>query len=78
MKTIEDSFLYLWHAHNRVNRRLHATSPATEDPQFIKQNFPPNYVCEKCHDEKKDSGFNEAAVKEFFIRYFRNIKPWNG
>ncbi|EYC06026.1 hypothetical protein Y032_0078g1153 [Ancylostoma ceylanicum] len=42
-----DMMTYLWRAHNIVNNRLHGDP--TEDPQFIKMQFPPPFLCPTCH-----------------------------
>uniref|UniRef100_A0A336K3J4 Sulfhydryl oxidase n=1 Tax=Culicoides sonorensis TaxID=179676 RepID=A0A336K3J4_CULSO len=42
--TKDDAVLWLWNAHNEVNKRL--SGDLTEDPEFPKQQFPVN--CEAC------------------------------
>ncbi|CAB0006373.1 unnamed protein product [Nesidiocoris tenuis] len=64
-----DSILWLWKAHNKVNKRLHGDQ--TEDPYFPKVQFPPATVCPKCtlpngiHDEEQ--------TVEFLRRMYTNI-----
>ncbi|KAH7700055.1 quiescin Q6 b, partial [Aphelenchoides avenae] len=80
VKTIDDSFMYLWKAHNCVNLRLAKPNyAASDDPQFHKQNFPSNFVCTECQVKNTsctDEDFNEKAVKLFLVDYFRKIKPY--
>lgn len=69
MKKLDDSFMYLWKAHNIVNKRLHGD--ATEDPQFTKYQFPPKFLCPQC---RKGDDFDEDKLKQFLLQYYRNIK----
>ncbi|MFH4975286.1 hypothetical protein AB6A40_001995 [Gnathostoma spinigerum] len=69
----EHTMMYLWSAHNIVNRRLHGDS--TEDPQFKKMQFPPTFLCEACHVGKN---FNRQTTRNFLLRYYGNIIPPKG
>lgn len=71
VKRLEDSFLYLWKAHNRVNQRLHGD--LTEDPQFVKYQFPPEFLCPECR--RNDGSFDDERVKEFLVEYYTDIRP---
>uniref|UniRef100_A0A914QE45 Sulfhydryl oxidase n=1 Tax=Panagrolaimus davidi TaxID=227884 RepID=A0A914QE45_9BILA len=72
IKTSEDAVLYLWNAHNIVNKRLHG-KPETEDPQFLKYQFPPEFLCKDC--QKSDDKFDDKKVMEFLNKYYTKIKP---
>lgn len=63
--------LYLWRAHNIVNKRLHGQS--TEDKLFPKYQFPPKFLCENC--KKTENYFNQNEIKNFLINYYGNVKP---
>uniref|UniRef100_A0A914CAW3 Sulfhydryl oxidase n=2 Tax=Acrobeloides nanus TaxID=290746 RepID=A0A914CAW3_9BILA len=65
-----DMIMYLWRAHNIVNHRLHGD--VTEDPQFIKYQFPPLFLCPMCHS---GGHFSRRQVRNFLLRYYANIKP---
>ncbi|PAV89759.1 hypothetical protein WR25_22417 [Diploscapter pachys] len=68
-----DMMTYLWRAHNIVNHRLHG-DPVTEDPQFIKTQFPPPFLCPTCHSGGQ---FSRRQVRNFLLRYYGSIKPHN-
>ncbi|KAL3067834.1 hypothetical protein niasHS_016800 [Heterodera schachtii] len=77
----EDVVLYLWKAHNIVNKRLHGDE-ATEDPQFIKEQFPPQYLCPGCHktpssasDGTDPTELDPEKTLRFLLQYSTNIKP---
>uniref|UniRef100_A0A0K0FWG8 Sulfhydryl oxidase n=1 Tax=Strongyloides venezuelensis TaxID=75913 RepID=A0A0K0FWG8_STRVS len=65
-----DIMMYLWRAHNIVNNRLHGD--ITEDPYFIKYQFPPIFLCPTCH---AGGNFSRRQVRNFLLRYYGNIKP---
>uniref|UniRef100_A0AC35U774 Sulfhydryl oxidase n=1 Tax=Rhabditophanes sp. KR3021 TaxID=114890 RepID=A0AC35U774_9BILA len=65
-----DMMMYLWRAHNIVNNRLHGDM--TEDPLFIKYQFPPLFLCPTCHS---GGNFSRRQVRNFLLRYYGNIKP---
>ncbi|VDM74963.1 unnamed protein product [Strongylus vulgaris] len=67
-----DMMTYLWRAHNIVNNRLHGDP--TEDPQFIKMQFPPPFLCPTCHSGGQ---FSRRQVRNFLLRYYGSIKPHN-
>uniref|UniRef100_A0A914DUX3 Sulfhydryl oxidase n=1 Tax=Acrobeloides nanus TaxID=290746 RepID=A0A914DUX3_9BILA len=73
INTKEDIFMYLWQAHNRVNKRLHGEgNKFTEDPQFVKNQFPPEFLCPNCHMEGES---NKDQVRDFMLDFYSNIKP---
>ncbi|KAI6188880.1 Sulfhydryl oxidase [Aphelenchoides besseyi] len=67
-----DMFMYLWRAHNIVNNRLHGD--VTEDPQFLKYQFPPFFLCPTCHSGGQ---FSRRKVRNFLLRYYANIRPYH-
>lgn len=64
IKVADDTILWLWRAHNKVNKRL--KGEASEDPQHPKQQFPPPVYCPSCWQGDK---FN---VKEV-LKYLKTI-----
>lgn len=60
----EQAVLWLWNAHNEVNRRL--AGAETEDPVFPKTQYPPAEVCAKCQDTA--GRWNEPIV----LSYLKN------
>ncbi|KAE9416511.1 hypothetical protein Angca_002586 [Angiostrongylus cantonensis] len=67
-----DMMTYLWRAHNIVNNRLHGDP--TEDPQFLKMQFPPPFLCPICHSGGQ---FSRRQVRHFLLRYYGSIRPHN-
>lgn len=67
--TQNNSILWLWAAHNRVNKRL--AGDATEDPEHKKVQFPSNEACPACHTT--DGSWNETEVLTFLKHMFSNI-----
>jgi thiol oxidase len=69
----EEAILWLWRAHNNVNRRL-VDSPSS-DPQFPKQQFPPRFLCPDCRlANAQDDQFDEHAVLAFLNKYYTDVK----
>uniref|UniRef100_A0A6P4FKH9 Sulfhydryl oxidase n=1 Tax=Drosophila rhopaloa TaxID=1041015 RepID=A0A6P4FKH9_DRORH len=68
VRTHDEEILWLWAAHNEVNKRL-AGDP-TEDPKFPKVQFPLREHCPKC---RKSNGWNTAEVLKYLKRLY-NIK----
>lgn len=62
--------MYLWRAHNIVNYRLKNTS--TEDPQYVKYQFPPTFLCPLC---QTGGYFRGRQVRNFLLRYYTSIYP---
>ena len=73
VKQPTDSVLYLWKAHNVVNARLKGDN--TEDPEFPKYQFPPEFLCGNC--SSKSNSFNDKQVLDFLLNYYTAIKPHN-
>uniref|UniRef100_A0A1I7VXS8 Sulfhydryl oxidase n=1 Tax=Loa loa TaxID=7209 RepID=A0A1I7VXS8_LOALO len=69
----EDVFMYLWQAHNIVNARLRGQN--TEDPEFPKRQFPPDFLCDTCRYE---GYFDNDQVKDFLLIYYSAIRPISG
>lgn len=56
----EDTILWLWRAHNKVNHRL-SSDINTNDPKHPKVQFPPLKLCPECHDKTKQ---NEDSLQD--------------
>lgn len=73
-----DTVLWLWQAHNKVNKRLAGDS--TEDPKNPKIQFPSKIHCPECHlraktsSESSDPVWNVTAVLSFLRKYYSDIK----
>lgn len=62
----DDAVLWLWKAHNQVNRRL--AGDATEDPAYPKIQFPSQSACARCRDQMSNWQTQEVLhfLKEFY------------
>uniref|UniRef100_A0A0A9YL12 Sulfhydryl oxidase n=1 Tax=Lygus hesperus TaxID=30085 RepID=A0A0A9YL12_LYGHE len=67
--SLEDSVMWLWSAHNRVNKRLHGDP--TEDPNFPKVQFPTTTICPKCYHP--NGIFDDKQVFNFIRKMYTNI-----
>jgi len=67
--TQHDMVMWLWSAHNNVNRRLAGDS--TEDPQHKKVQFPNNEACPSCHTI--DGSWNKSEVFNFLSHMYSNV-----
>uniref|UniRef100_A0A0K0FNN4 Sulfhydryl oxidase n=1 Tax=Strongyloides venezuelensis TaxID=75913 RepID=A0A0K0FNN4_STRVS len=67
----EDVILWLWKAHNNVNRRL--SGEGSEDPMFPKRQFPNKEICPECVINESDGTFDEKKTFDFLIKYYQNI-----
>ncbi|VDN35324.1 unnamed protein product [Gongylonema pulchrum] len=65
-----DGVLWLWRTHNIVNKFI-AKTP-TDDPAFPKHQFPSASLCPSCR--KADGEFDEAAVLNFLVNYYGDLK----
>lgn len=67
----DDAILWLWSAHNEVNKRLAGDN--TEDPEFPKKQFPTTDLCAECHrvgsdENDTDTQWNRHDVLHFLKR----------
>ncbi|XP_011070653.1 sulfhydryl oxidase 2 isoform X1 [Sesamum indicum] len=78
-KKARDFVLWLWDAHNKVNKRLmkEEASAETGDPKFPKIIWPPRQLCPSCYLNKnsKDNDntqihWDHDEVYRFLIRYY--------
>lgn len=76
-----DTVLWLWRAHNDVNRRL--SGAASEDPAFPKIQFPPARLCADCrHSDNNnavvvagaDDNWDTEMVLRYLIPYYTDIR----
>lgn len=67
----DDGIIWLWRAHNRVNKRL--AKDSTEDPQFPKIQFPSEENCPTCKNSNDQWIIKEVLMhlKKMYMR--RNI-----
>jgi len=68
VKKHDKEILWLWEAHNEVNKRL--SGDPTEDPMFLKVQFPLKKHCSACY---KSNRWNSAQVLKFLKRIY-NLK----
>ena len=85
IRTPSDTPLYLWRAHNMVNRRL--AGDTTDDPAFPKRQFPMNFLCKNCQARSpKERSFNEQSSQvnsvwneqqtlQWLLDYYTNVRP---
>jgi len=75
--TDDDAILWLWRAHNAVNRRLAGDS--IEDPAWPKQQFPPPNVCYGCWGDgpNGESVLQESAVLQYLRRFYAPESHWS-
>ncbi|XP_068095817.1 sulfhydryl oxidase 1 [Hyperolius riggenbachi] len=65
----DESILWLWRSHNRVNKRL--AEDAKEDPEFPKVQWPTTDLCPKCRRKfRNDITWDEVNVLRFFKQRF--------
>lgn len=70
VKSNEEAVLWLWLAHNKVNKRL--AGDDTEDPEFPKEQFPTTKLCPACH--RDESGDDKTQWnRDEVINYLRRI-----
>lgn len=65
----DSSVLWLWMAHNTVNKRLAGDS--TEDPEFPKVQFPTSERCASCRNS--DGGWNYPEVLTYVKHMYSSI-----
>jgi thiol oxidase len=64
--------MYLWRAHNTVNKRLKGRE--TEDPKFPKLQFPAPYLCKNCNVGEANEN-QDRQVEDYLIKFYSNIRP---
>lgn len=75
VKTLDDSVLWLWRTHNRVNQRLHGDE--SEDPTHPKVLFPRTNFCPSCREgDEADVMWHEKNVL-VFLKDFYGLKNIN-
>uniref|UniRef100_A0A0N5BNF7 Sulfhydryl oxidase n=1 Tax=Strongyloides papillosus TaxID=174720 RepID=A0A0N5BNF7_STREA len=72
IKTKDDTYLYLWRAHNIVNKRIKGDD--SEDPNFKKYQFPAKFLCKECNEESES--LDNPKTHKFIQTYYSNIKPY--
>lgn len=65
----DDSILWLWFAHNEVNKRL--SGDETEDPDHPKQQFPSKERCPRCYNA--DDSWNIQEVLLYVKHVYNSI-----
>jgi len=63
----KDQVLWLWKAHNKVNKRLKGT--LSEDPGFPKTQFPTESQCSDCYLDETNV-FDESQVLQFLLKMY--------
>ena len=81
VRTVSDSVLWLWRAHNRVNQRL--SGDITDDPGFPKMIFPDRHHCPNCYDDKVATHdlwqeFNKDSVRDFLLQHYSTDVEYEG
>ncbi|KAG8328765.1 flavin-linked sulfhydryl oxidase activity protein [Homalodisca vitripennis] len=69
VSTHTDSVIWLWQAHNNVNKRL--AGDATEDPEHKKIQFPSAEACPTCR--AADNSWNKTEVLSFLKKMYMNV-----
>lgn len=69
VQTPTEAIIWLWSAHNQVNRRLRGDN--SEDPQFPKIQFPSIDNCLQC---LKDGKFDRDAVLDYLVELYQSEK----
>ncbi|XP_016472923.1 sulfhydryl oxidase 2 isoform X3 [Nicotiana tabacum] len=78
-KKARDFALWLWRAHNQVNKRLikEEASLGTGDPEFPKAIWPPKQLCSSCYlspsktsEENNKIDWDEDEVFKFLVSYY--------
>lgn len=69
VSSLDFSILWLWMAHNTVNKRL--AGDATEDPEFPKIQFPNSERCSSCRNS--DGSWNYPEVLTYIKHMYNSI-----
>merc|ERR1712232_1434291 len=73
VSTDKAAVLWLWRAHNRVNKRLEGS--ATEDPKWPKVQFPPPGMCGECW---QNGNLSSEGVLQFLLKFYAAGAQWTG
>jgi len=70
LKAPQDVVMWLWNAHNKVNRRL--SGDITEDPKHPKIQFPSRAMCPRCRIEENGNEivWDKAIVLRFLLHFY--------
>lgn len=71
VKSNEEAVLWLWSAHNQVNKRL--AGDDTEDPAFPKLQFPTTEMCSPCHRVESTNDSSTQWDRDEVLNYLRHI-----
>lgn len=74
VSTFEESVLWLWRAHNKVNQRL--SGDLSEDPSHLKIIFPSREMCPLCYMSDNSSTnpkWREKEVLRFLVSFYSKI-----
>lgn len=74
VSTVEESVLWLWRAHNKVNKRL--SGDLSEDPAHLKIIFPSREMCPLCYMSDNSSTYpkwREKEVLRFLVSFYSKI-----
>ncbi len=70
VSSAEQSVLWLWRAHNNVNKRL--AGDGSEDPSFPKVQFPHPSMCPECRND--DDSWRETEVLHYLTTMYSNVQ----
>ncbi|XP_043465984.1 sulfhydryl oxidase 2-like [Leptopilina heterotoma] len=70
VKSFDENILWLWRAHNQVNKRL--AGDETEDPKHRKIQFPAASDCPSCRDG------NDTWIESNVLAYLKNKYSYSG
>ncbi|OTF70158.1 sulfhydryl oxidase-like protein, partial [Euroglyphus maynei] len=65
---LNSSVLWLWTIHNQMNSRLSNDRDFTQDPYFVKVQFPTRTMCPNCMDDLGQ--YNEHRIMDFLQHYY--------
>ncbi|XP_064649330.1 sulfhydryl oxidase 2-like [Lineus longissimus] len=72
VKDVEGAVLFLWDAHNKVNKRL-AKDIKTNDPLHPKLHFPPQELCTECRKSDAKAAeviWDNQKVLQFLVTFY--------
>ncbi|KAK9807842.1 hypothetical protein WJX72_011018 [[Myrmecia] bisecta] len=74
-----DAALWIWRAHNRVNKRLaeHESTAHDGDPAYPHEQWPPAALCPLCRlpalEEGGEAQWNEDEVYRFLVKFYGGV-----